>query len=78
VAKEVADTSGRLSDCLTPDLSAKFVMSTCDQQVRDLARQKCRHLGRRAKLYISSALGASRPVIADDQESQLEAAPIIT
>ncbi|HVB57994.1 MAG TPA: AAA family ATPase [Candidatus Acidoferrales bacterium] len=41
----------------------QFVMSTCDEKFLQLARQKFRHLGARAKFYTFSAIGADGPVI---------------
>lgn len=41
----------------------QFVMSTCDERFFQLARQKFRHLGARAKFYTFSAIGADGPVI---------------
>jgi len=41
----------------------QFVMSTCDERFFQLARQKFRHLGARAKFYAFSAIGADGPVI---------------
>jgi exonuclease SbcC len=41
----------------------QFVISTCDEKLLLLARQKFRHLGNRAKFYRFSAISADGPVI---------------
>lgn len=41
----------------------QFVISTCDEKFLQLARQKFRHLGARAKFYTFSAIGANGPVV---------------
>lgn len=41
----------------------QFVISTCDEKFLQLARQKFRHLGTRAKYYTFSAIGANGPLV---------------
>jgi exonuclease SbcC len=41
----------------------QFVLSTCDEKFLQLARQKFRHLGTRAKFYIFSAISSDGPII---------------
>ena len=41
----------------------QFVISTCDEKLLQLARQRFRHLGERAKFYRFSAIGADGPVV---------------
>jgi exonuclease SbcC len=41
----------------------QFVISTCDEKLLQLARQKFRHLSGRAKFYRFSAIGADGPII---------------
>ena len=41
----------------------QFVISTCDEKLLELARQKFRHLGQRAKYYEFSAIGPGGPVV---------------
>ncbi len=41
----------------------QFVISTCDEKFLQLARQKFRHLGGRAKFYRFSAISADGPVV---------------
>jgi exonuclease SbcC len=41
----------------------QFVMSTCDERFLQLARQKFRHLGVRARFYVFSAISADGPVV---------------
>jgi exonuclease SbcC len=41
----------------------QFVISTCDEKLLQLARQKFRHFDNRAKFYLFSALGAEGPVV---------------
>jgi exonuclease SbcC len=43
----------------------QFVISTCDERFLQLARQKFRHLGERAKFYTFSAIGADGPVVGE-------------
>ncbi|GFE84891.1 hypothetical protein GCM10011487_68910 [Steroidobacter agaridevorans] len=47
----------------SPDGVRQFVISTCDEKLLQLARQKFRHLGDGAKFYHFSAIGAEGPVI---------------
>ncbi len=41
----------------------QFIISTCDEKLLQLARQKFRHLGERARFYRFSAIGAEGPVV---------------
>lgn len=41
----------------------QFIISTCDEKLLQLARQKFRHLGERAKFYRFSAISADGPVV---------------
>ena len=41
----------------------QFIISTCDEKLLQLARQKFRHLGGRAKFYRFSAISAEGPVV---------------
>ncbi len=41
----------------------QFIISTCDQKLLHLARQKFRHLGKRAKFYRFSAIGKDGPIV---------------
>ena len=41
----------------------QFIMSTCDQDVFQLARSKMRHLGSEARFYEFSAIGPEGPVV---------------
>ena len=41
----------------------QFIISTCDEKLLQLARQKFRHLGEGAKFYRFSAIGADGPII---------------
>lgn len=41
----------------------QFIISTCDEELLQLAQQKCRHLGARAKFYRFSAIGSDGPVV---------------
>ncbi len=41
----------------------QFVISTCDEKFLQLARQKFRHLGRRARFYTFAAIGEEGPVV---------------
>jgi exonuclease SbcC len=43
--------------------SRQFVISTCDEKLLQLARQKFRHLGDGAKFYRFSAIGDGGPVV---------------
>jgi DNA repair protein SbcC/Rad50 len=43
----------------------QFVISTCDEKFLQLARQKFRHLGQRARFYTFSAIGADGPVVGE-------------
>jgi len=54
----------------------QFIISTCDEKLLQLARQKFRHMGERAKFYRFSAIGTEGPVveeIAPPQERGREA-----
>jgi len=49
---------------LEPQLGKRqFIISTCDEKLLQLARQKFRHLGDRAKFYRFSAISAEGPVV---------------
>jgi exonuclease SbcC len=54
--------SGLLS---SKDGSRQFVISTCDEKMLQLARQKFRHLGSGAKFYRFSAIGADGPMVSE-------------
>ena len=41
----------------------QFVLSTCDEKFLQLARQKFRHLGHRARFYTFAAIGEEGPVV---------------
>jgi exonuclease SbcC len=43
----------------------QFIISTCDEKFLQLARQKFRQLGERARFYTFSAIGADGPVIGE-------------
>lgn len=43
----------------------QFVISTCDEKLLHLARQKFRHLGNAAKFYRFSAIGADGPMVTE-------------
>lgn len=43
----------------------QFVISTCDDKLLQLARQKFRHLGQRAKFYQFTAIGADGPSVTE-------------
>lgn len=45
------------------DDGRQFILSTCDEKLLQLARQKFRYLGERAKFYRFTAIGADGPVI---------------
>ncbi|VTU33707.1 putative DNA double-strand break repair Rad50 ATPase [Variovorax sp. PBL-H6] len=49
----------------SPEGSKQFVISTCDEKLLQLARQKFRHLGDTAKFYSFSAIGANGPKVAE-------------
>ena len=44
-------------------MSRQFILSTCDEKILHLARQKFRHLGERARFYVFSAIDADGPVV---------------
>jgi exonuclease SbcC len=49
---------------LEPNLGKRqFVISTCDEKLLQLARQKFRHLGERAKFYRFSAISSDGPIV---------------
>jgi DNA repair protein SbcC/Rad50 len=49
---------------LEPNIARRqFIISTCDEKLLQLARQKFRHLGDRAKFYRFSAISAEGPVV---------------
>jgi len=48
----------------SPEGNKQFVISTCDEKLLQLARQKFRHLGDAAKFYSFSAIGAMGPKVA--------------
>jgi len=43
----------------------QFIISTCDEKLLQLARQKFRHLNDRAKYYVFTAIGADGPTVND-------------
>lgn len=47
------------------DGARQFVISTCDEKLLQLARQKFRHLGPSAKFYRFSAIGADGPMVSE-------------
>lgn len=47
------------------DGERQFVISTCDEKLLQLARQKFRHLGPGAKFYRFSAIGADGPMVTE-------------
>ncbi len=49
----------------SPEGARQFVISTCDERLLQLARQKFRHLGDAAKFYRFQAIGARGPVVAE-------------
>jgi exonuclease SbcC len=49
----------------TQEGAPQFIISTCDERLFQLARQKFGHLGSSAKFYRFSAIGANGPVIED-------------
>lgn len=49
----------------SPEGARQFVISTCDEKLLQLARQKFRHLGEAAKFYRFQAIGAGGPVVAE-------------
>jgi exonuclease SbcC len=46
----------------------QFIISTCDEKLLQLARQKFRHLGEGAKFYEFTAIGADGPTVSVDCE----------
>jgi exonuclease SbcC len=49
----------------SPDGARQFVISTCDEKLLQLARQKFRHLKDGAKFYRFSAIGAEGPLVSE-------------
>ncbi len=49
----------------SPEGARQFVISTCDEKLLQLARQKFRHLGEAAKFYRFQAIGSGGPVVAE-------------
>ncbi|CAB3647490.1 DNA replication and repair protein RecF [Achromobacter mucicolens] len=49
----------------SPEGARQFVISTCDEKLLQLARQKFRHLGGKAKFYRFQAIGAGGPVVSE-------------
>ncbi|MBU1556730.1 MAG: hypothetical protein KJ998_18235 [Gammaproteobacteria bacterium] len=47
----------------SPEGARQFVISTCDEKLLQLARQKFKHMGAAAKFYRFSAVGASGPMV---------------
>lgn len=47
----------------SPEGERQFVISTCDEKLLQLARQKFRHMGTAAKFYRFSAIGAEGPMV---------------
>ncbi len=59
----------------------QFIISTCDEKLLQLARQKFRHMGESAKFYRFSAIGAEGPVVDEiatpqEREAQQASSPI--
>lgn len=49
----------------SPEGDRQFVISTCDEKLLQLARQKFRHLGSDARFYRFSAIGADGPMVSE-------------
>jgi exonuclease SbcC len=49
----------------SPEGERQFVISTCDEKLLQLARQKFRHMGTAAKFYRFSAIGADGPMVSE-------------
>ncbi|WP_198082823.1 hypothetical protein [Variovorax sp. E3] len=49
----------------SPEDARQFVISTCDEKLLQLARQKFRHLGTAARFYRFSAIGADGPMVSE-------------
>ena len=49
----------------SPDGARQFVISTCDEKLLQLARQKFRHLKDAAKFYRFSEIGAEGPLVSE-------------
>lgn len=49
----------------SPEGDRQFVISTCDEKLLQLARQKFRHMGAAAKFYRFSAIGAEGPMVSE-------------
>jgi exonuclease SbcC len=49
----------------SPEGERQFVISTCDEKLLQLARQKFRHMGAAAKFYRFSAIGAEGPMVSE-------------
>lgn len=49
----------------SPEGARQFVISTCDEKLLQLARQKFRHLGTAARFYRFSAIGANGPMVSE-------------
>jgi DNA repair protein SbcC/Rad50 len=47
----------------SPEGERQFVISTCDEKLLQLARQKFKHMGTAAKFYRFSAIGAEGPMV---------------
>ena len=47
----------------SPEGERQFVISTCDEKMLQLARQKFRHMGAAARFYRFSAIGAEGPMV---------------
>jgi exonuclease SbcC len=47
----------------SPEGERQFIISTCDEKLLQLARQKFRHMGAAAKFYRFSAIGAEGPMV---------------
>ncbi|MGX9717103.1 AAA family ATPase [Janthinobacterium lividum] len=47
----------------SPEGQRQFVISTCDEKLLQLARQKFRHMGDAAKFYRFSAIGSEGPLV---------------
>jgi DNA repair protein SbcC/Rad50 len=49
----------------SPEGARQFVISTCDEKLLQLSRQKFRHLGPAARFYRFSAIGADGPMVSE-------------
>lgn len=49
----------------SPEGERQFVISTCDEKLLQLARQKFKHMGAAARFYRFSAIGAEGPLVSE-------------